>query len=419
MCIALAAAVISSGCLGPREISEVPATSERVEELWAATVQPYLEQPLWLDAEAYDAGNYLMVPLHAAFETSNDEWLEQFDVHFSAYVDHIGDTDYANRLNEMQYLYLASEYVALSSKAGEQKRMAPALREHIVRRVIAIWATEPAVTWEHEPFMGIRERLTYKLSLDTPRRSYYRAVVDEDLLLFGIAATLRRSFTASMQPVPPEVDEILDAASQVFATQVRWDNDTWLLQPGVWADHPDYAYAGCSVTGVEMTRAPIPGVATDTSHSHRLPLILHDLREGSRSRDETQMYTKLLDGLEQRMFDYVLVPPSQKFKAWRTTNYMDGNNGYFRWGYATQGANKGYAPYELSGTLNLGSWAFLGTERMRQVYHHQADVFPLPQHIVDTYVGPNSTRSRNPLVALPQCYENGMMELLVRLAATL
>ena len=40
---------------------------EKDRQLWDATVAPYLRDDLWTDREAYDAGHFLMVPLHGAF----------------------------------------------------------------------------------------------------------------------------------------------------------------------------------------------------------------------------------------------------------------------------------------------------------------------------------------------------------------
>ncbi len=37
----------------------------------------------------------------------------------------------------------------------------------------------------------------------------------------------------------------------------------------------------------------------------------------------------------QRSWRYTrVVPPSEDFSAWRMTNFMDGRNGVYRWGYA-------------------------------------------------------------------------------------
>lgn len=416
----LAVATLVEGCAtsAPQPPKHVSYTS-RDMQLWTSTIEPYLEQPLWLENESYDAGHYLMVPLHAAFQAEDPTWRKQFHTHFASYSEHIPELSYANRLNELQYLYLASNYIALCSSTGEGDRLPAGLREHVLSRVIDIWTTDPANTWGHEPFIGVRERLRYKLSLDAPGHSYYRAIVDEDLFLFGISAALKQSLRAEDATVPAEVNEILESAQQVFTDEVRWSNGTWLFQPGVWTDYPDYAHAGHSVVDTATAPERVQDVAPDTSHSHRLPRVLRDLLEASDSPGEAQIYSSLLSGLDRRMTDIVLVPPDTNFKAWRTTNYMDGHNGYYRWEYATQGANNGYAPYELSGTLNLGWWGFLESKSIRRVYRDQSRAFPLPENVLDTYVGPNTTRVRNELVELPDCYTNGMMELIVRLAATL
>ena len=194
-----------------------------------------------------------------------------------------------------------------------------------------------------------------------------------------------------------------------------------VLQPGAWTDHPDYEYAGHTEMVPGMPRSPVSGIAPDSSHSHRLPLFLSSLAEGGRNSGEEMLYRALKAGLAEQFLAKVAVPPSESFGAVRLTNFMDGHNGVYRWGYQTIGEGSGYGPYELSGTFNLGWWAFLGDTRVRDLYVTQVSKFPLPEAVIDTYLGPgrNSLREQNLRITSPECYRNGMRELLVRLATWL
>jgi hypothetical protein len=98
---------------------------------------------------------------------------------------------------------------------------------------------------------------------------------------------------------------------------------------------------------------------------------------------------------------------------------MDGWNGVYRWGYVTQGENNGYGPYELSGMFLYGWWSLLGSERVADVHAAQVSRFPLPDHVLDVYVGPNTTRTRHPLMRHPQFFTNGFAQLIMTLAAKL
>ncbi|NPV51845.1 MAG: hypothetical protein HPY60_11730 [Candidatus Methanofastidiosum sp.] len=211
----------------------------------------------------------------------------------------------------------------------------------------------------------------------------------------------------------------METADCVFERRIVWqENGGWLFQPGILEDHPDYAYAGHKVKKFGMKPLPVEGIAMDSSHSHRFPLWLTSLAdahpEGSTKR---AFYERLKKELEIQLFNKVIIPPTEEFQAWRMTNYMDGYNGIYRWNYVTQGMNNGYGPYELSGTLLLGWWSFLSSSRIQNVYNDLARNFPLPEEVIKTYTGPNTTRERHPLVKLPEAYKNGMIEIIVRLAS--
>ena len=51
-----------------------------VEGLWNDTVAAQLKDELWNDKNIYDAGHYLMVPMHAAFLQDNVHWQKQLPV---------------------------------------------------------------------------------------------------------------------------------------------------------------------------------------------------------------------------------------------------------------------------------------------------------------------------------------------------
>jgi hypothetical protein len=396
-----------------------PATSQ----LWAATAGKYLADPLWTDGQAYDAGHYLMIPLHAAFRLGRADWQRAFADHFARFAAGwtTGTTTDANRLARLQYFYLAAEFLTLGAK---QPDLVPrSLPDLLQIEILEAWALAPAPQWDRKPFFGgMRERLTWKLSQAPTTPTYYRAVLDDELYVMAIAADLRRYARQSGWTGLDTalVNDILTSAVAVFEQRAAWHGGGWLFQPGVWADHPDFAYAGQSAAGPDLQPAPVADVAEDVSHSHRMPLWLRSFAEAyPAGSPERRSFEQLSTGLGIQFFGHVLRRPTPRDGPITTANYMDGRDGLYRWGHATQGPGRGYGPSELSGTLTLGWWAFLADPQAGEVYRDLAGRFPLDSATLALYVGPNTSRIRHPLVTDPDAFNNGFRELLARLAGDL
>lgn len=401
-----------------RTIETPPKTTFSCEHtLWQKTVEPYLKDPLWKPRDSYDAGHLLMVPLHYAFLAREKKWQTQFIDHFKRFVPQEMGSE---RLQRLQYLYLASRFLVLAQPNMAESTLKKRLFNFLFEEIAALWTLRPAWQWDHSDFpAGIKERLLFKLTLTSPKYSYYTAIIDEEHLLFAIAADLITFAKASNTSVPPALTEIVSIAFEVYKDNVIWgDNNAWLFQPGAWQDHPDYLYAGHVQKIPKLPPAPISNIASDSSHTLRFPLWIRSLASAfPLGSQENVFFIKLHAGLEKQLWTKVLKAPDESFPGFRMTNYMDGRNGLFRYKYETVVTNLGYGPFELSGSLLLGWWTFLGTERMLAVYKQIAQQFPLPQNMVDLYVGPNTTRDRHPLVKAPDSYYNGFHQLIVLLAS--
>jgi len=419
----LIAAIFFLVSCAPPSLWNVRDSSRREHQLWKKTVEPYLQVPLWRTGYIYDAGHFLMVPLHAAFQLKELSWQRQFSSHFGRFAEAYPREIAAGRLNRLQYFYLLSRFMSLAWQTGNHHLIPPALPDIVLEKIQRLWSGEPAWQWGRPPFPGgMRERLSWKLWQKTSRRSYYRAIIDEELYLFAIAADV--CFCRRMQGgcVPAFINEILGVAYEVFQQRVKWLPDGgWLFQTGVWDDYPDYAYAGCLEKKKELQPSTVHDVATDSSHSHRFPLWLSSLAaaDSSSAGSRKNYYVKLRQGMARQFFLKVLLPPTAEFPAFRLNNYMDGGNGIFRWNYPTQGAGRGYGPYELSGTLLLGWWTFLQTAEIRDVYRDIVRQFPLPAAVAALYLGPDTNRQRERLVKGENPYRNGFYELICLLAGTL
>lgn len=407
------------------EMLRRPAFSAKQSEqqLWNITVSPYLSGELWQQRDAYDAGFHLMVPLHAAFRLRQKQWQQEFARHAQRLAQKRDDLP-ESQLDRLQYLYVWSRFAVLAAQSKQKHLIPPSLIDILYEQIYQAWQVEPAWQWEREPFAGgIRERVQWKLQTQRVDRSYYRAIIDHELFVMAIASDLRayERLSGRRHPRSPVVTDILTAAYKTFRQEGAFQKDGgWIWQPGAWSQHPDFAYAGRARIVSGMEPSPVPKIAMDSSHSTRFPLWLTSLAcaydDGA---PERRFYEHARAGLNKQFLSKVLIRPTAQFPAYRTTNFMDGRNGVYRWQYQTAGGNDGYDVYELSGTLSVGWWCFLGSKEAGFIYKDQAQRFPLTATVISTYVGPNTTRARHPLVTVPSPYFNGFYELIARLAGRL
>jgi len=386
-------------------------------ELWDRTVRNYLEDSLWTEELSYDAGHFLMVPLHAAFLNNETQWQYQLSRHFHKFAFKYPKEFAEVRLNRLHYLYLASRFIVLAKQTGKGHLIPSALPQIIYSEIENLWIREPAWQWHRKPFGNMRERVSWKLSLISPEKSYYRAIIDEELFVFAIAADLAQYEWLSFRNTSPLLIDIVSTALKVFRQEMVYqDGGGWLFQPYVWVDHPDHFYACHREVSYYLEPCRLPQIAWDSSHSHRFPLWLSSLSEGALNSQARVFFLNLKRGLEKQLFNHVLVPPTSDFPWYRMRNFMDGRNGVYRYNHETLAKGEGYGPYEASGTLLIGWWTFLDTQRIRNVYSDLSRGFPLSQDLLKIYFD-KSRRTRHPIVR--DSLTNGFRELIVRLSSKL
>jgi hypothetical protein len=400
----------------------VPEVPPELVKLWQSRIAPRLKSEPWKTPQRYDAASLLMLPLHAAFERRYLSGEEEFADHvarFLAYRDSV-DLKPDAQLGWLQYFYFLSRFAVVAATHGRAELVPPELPTAIRGWIGRLWLAD-AWQWYRKPFPGgVRERLDWKLSgaRAIKGKSFEHVILDQELMLFAIAADLRRYGRTVGSPLGEDtlLEEIDRYARRVYVDRVAWNADSgWIFQPGIWRDHPDHQHqcrkekrAGlepCTkVTGVD-----------DASHGHRYALLLRSMAEAQPAGSEARAYYEhLVWGLERQFFQRIAVPPSTEFVGWRMRNYVDGENGIYRWQFSSLGSNQGYGPYELSGTLLQGWWAFLPGERARQLFVSLAGQFPLGEAQLALYGGPVRRAS-----ASPGPLGDGTAELLCRLAAEL
>ncbi len=419
VCAALCTSIVLSRSLtqGPR------SQPDALHQLWAVVIDPRLQRNVQGDQDAYYDGQFLMIPLYAALRRGDTTWQHSFSDHFRRLVQNPSVLP-VGPLSRLQYLYLASEFVVLAMKYGHEGLIPAGLPDLLFSETHKYWQTEPAWEWARAPFPGgMREKLQWKLSNRQVEKSYYRAINDDELFLFAIAADLRAyggyHGAQAQQAWNPTLDDVLSVTYKVFSQEVvSQPGGGWLLQPGVWSDHPDFKYAGNAEARPGIQPAPVRDIAWDSSHFYRFPLWLTSyMRAYPPRNDRYHFYEDLRSGLEKQFFNKVLVRPTSDYPCFRLNNYMDGSNGVYRWNYQSLGANTGYGPYELSSSLLMGWWAFVDTDRARAVYHDLAAQFPWPKQCIELYLGPTPSHT-HPATALdPESSTMRLWHILVQLAA--
>src|SRR5437764_13071812 len=357
----VALSLLCLACTGsPRGKATVkPTTSAK-----PAMLEDYLGQDLWKPRDAYDAGHYLMVPLHSAFANRDSAAEEAFSTFIRRFLD-TGQTSLpADAETQLQFSYVLSRFVVLADRAGRDDLVPPGLDAYLYQKVHQWWVGQPHPQWGlPNANATMADRLHWILSNPKVTQSYHRAVQDTELFLLAIAADLRQHERLTGRVSGDSTGDLTSAlatAEMMFQQLVvPQPGGGWLFQPGVWTDHDDFLFAGNAQKAGGLQPAKVPGIAEDSSHSFRMPLWLTSLAEAY-SADQRQhgFYGQLKAGLEQQLFTKVLVPPTADFPGYRLTNFMDGRNGVYRWGHEGQGPDNGYGPYELSGSLTLRWWAF-------------------------------------------------------------
>jgi hypothetical protein len=380
-----------------------PAKESDVEQqLWTAIITPNLKRLVTSNDQAQTVAVTWMVPMHAAFQRRNEAWMHEFADHFAGYASDPSKlpTGEVAELSRLYYLYLASQFLVLAKKAGQENLIPPNLPELIFSEIHTYWNVTPAWQFDSPHFNGgARERLLWKLKHKKVKKSYYRAVLDHDLYAFGIVGDLKAFESPAQQKAwDPLLNDVLEIAHQVFTQEVVPQPDGgWVFQPGVWTDHPEYAYAGDPEAHPGIKPKPVPEIAPDTSHSLRFPLWLSSLMSAyAPGSSDYQFYENLRSGLDKQFFNKVLHQPTANFPCFAVTNFMDGSNGVYRWSYNTLGNGNGYGPYQNSASFVLGWWIFLDTDRIRNAYRQLAKQFPWPKPCDDLYLGPHPAGTPHP-----------------------
>lgn len=383
---------------------------------WKKTISLLAKEPLWNDRDAYDASHSLMVPMHYAFFNKDEQGILEFELLMARFA--LNELP-GGQLNQAQWMYLVSRYLALRSQTGIPLAGTDAyLLQRLSLWLHNRWLFEPAYQWERVPFFGTKERLAHLESPDAKfNANYYRAVLDYELFLFSIAGDLSNILETNRElsktipeSVKSTIKEALVTGIQIILSRGSFTRSGgWLFQVGMWADHPDYMFAGHTKLEPNLRQKPLKGLAEDSSHSHRWPLFFVSLMNahGVSPADKSDIQNAYKGFCSQ--FKSVVIKVDGKKVLLK--NYMDGHNGVYRYKYATVGKNTklGYGPYALSGILGMSWYPFCSD--VNEVFEKYRKTYPLSQDVIDIYTGPNTTRDMNPIFRWPGYFANGFAQM--------
>lgn len=416
---------ISCSTINPQQ-----SKTKQLKELYKVTIKSILREDIWNERDVDDLPEFLMVILDYAFKKQDVEITADFTALFKNFLQkdaHLILKDQSPRV-QMQFYYLISEYIIAMNALNSEKdgQDIQNLIDLSLHYLLEFW-NAPSWQWAEcgvSEFKGGQiEKLRWQIDTIFPKQSYCNALNDDSHFAIALAANLKfiqRTTTYKFQGNGLQnINQVISLGHEIYQKYIVFlGSNRWLMQPGVLWDHPDYLYAGHRLKIPNLDPSPIRSVAGDSSHSFRMPKFLVSLKRVSESQEQKEYYQKLIDGLAEQMLKSVIVYPTEDFNNYRTTNYMDGVNGLFRYIYYTNAPNLGYGPFELSGSFLIGWWAFLDNPTITQIYCDISSRYPLSDLQISTYLGPDTTRERHPLIKGKNQFSSGLLEI-VSLASCL
>lgn len=399
--------------------------TKSIDLLWRQVVTPYLNDDVFREPYAYDSSHALMLPMIYAFTGCYESrsWMRRdFHEAFSRFLESSSPYEFKNSQIKSQFYYFSTKYASLASECDESDKAVMRLARWVEESLYAHWTSTPIIHWtEKYRLKGVKGSLEWKLSNSAVTRSYYSAIVDEELFALAAGAELLSAYSKRSTAFAPFLYEITNKFYSTIRRYGRFLPDGgWLFQPGAWQDHPDFKYAHHQQLEPGLDPAVTEGISWDSSHSHRMPLLLKSLFDGLSATGNGPAaleISEVIDGFRLQFEMHVLVGAESDRDGLLINNYMDGGNGVYRYSYQTVGNNLGYGPYQLSGIMLEGWFALAGSSALKCEYEELK--FPLSRELLDIYVGPNTSRVRHPLVQWPAYFTNGFAELHAQIAASI
>lgn len=300
------------------------------------------------------------IPLLYGFETNNKVLIEDFKNLVSPeVVTKIVNSNILSDQDKKLFIFFTAEYLRLNGISTENEHFLFTL---IKTKILDYWLNVPGKNWSSEylNFKGKKERVeAILLGKYNGDKSYYYAITDNELFIMAAALSLSRVESENFSHVSPEIADITGDFYRVLKNEVVFYNDgTWLLQPDVWKDHPDYKNAGITAG---------KGISWDASHFSRFPAYLYLMGKVLSSPKQKAYITKLKTGLAKQLVRDV-AKYDELNNRYSFTNYMNGNDNKYRVGYKSN--NTGYQPSSNYTHIFFSWWKLLDDENINIMYEN-------------------------------------------------
>lgn len=408
------------------KLVEYSIDTQDEDTMYKKYIQTLLNEKLYSNRDAYDACHYLMVPMYYAFQSRNVEYINMFRENMEEFSG-MAESDRKkfrelSDIDKYQYMYWVSEYMYLCTEYDYS------VSEDLFRFMyeeMSAWTESYTGNWEStagygnmwELFEGLLSGEGYANG-----KSYEHVIVVNDLKVLAIICDLKYVYDENeLQNIYDTqiFDNAVKYINQIMDSQITWyDDGTWQFQVGAWGDYPDYEFAGIEDKEKIEEELYLNGeykvkdAVWDSNHFMQMPLYLRSYERVQKSEKKKADYVKLLRGLSKTFVKKVLVAPNERYNYYRLTNYMDGRNGLYRYGYHEDGI--GYGPYQQSSEFLLGWWAFCDNDSIFEAYDFTSKQFPLNQDGKEIYKDPVTVRKQNPIF-LMENYEQFLCFLAAKL----
>ena len=221
-----------------------PLTDEE-ETLYAQTVSQLLTQDLWTSRDMYDASHYLMVPMHYAFSSGNDEKMAEFHQFFSRFFEDINGSDSYNfseqspSVDLVQFYYWCCEYLRLCALTNSLDSAPDGLYDYLYQQVEYLYTEIPG-NWNTEKnYLTRAEQIL--LHKEYPY-SYYSSLSDMDFFPLASLCDLRIVAKISGWEDTQLLQKAATLAYCIFTDTTlitETEKGGFLFQVGVTKDYPD------------------------------------------------------------------------------------------------------------------------------------------------------------------------------------
>jgi hypothetical protein len=277
-------------------------------------------------------------------------------------------------LEKLMYVYMNLEHIKLKKekKIRKEDRKLIHLYYQYIRE---LWLKGDGRIYSLEQrYIGTRSRVANLLTSNedfTPK--YLGGITDHEFFQFACATSMLGINLKYKQRPSMLLKEMAYYNLECYKRFVSINESGWLYQPGVWSDHPDFKYAGNQTKGKNLQVKEIDNIVWDASHFSRVSLFLETLSNIFKiNSDELKYINELKIGLSKQFLNRVVVFPDKNGSAIRFNNFMDGNNGIYRYKYVNEN-DLGIGPFANDTHVYMGFWAFLNTDTIIDLYYNMAN----------------------------------------------